>query len=263
MNIETGTDRPVRRVRGDHESVVRLVIGGSRGNIISCEVIETLLEELAAVREDPGVSLVTIEGAGRNFSFGASVEEHLPDEIGRTLPALHRLVLDIASSELPVAALVRGRCLGGAFELVAACHFVFAGQDARFALPEVKLGVFPPAGCALLPERIGPAFADRLVLTGEELDASALSGTGWITAILHDDDLFEHVLDWHRTHLAPLSRSSLRLATRAVRIGFLRRLRRDLPELEALYLEELVSTEDADEGIAAFLGKRDPVWKHR
>jgi cyclohexa-1,5-dienecarbonyl-CoA hydratase len=244
-------------------AVVRIEIDAPKGNILSREVIALLHEELRRAQADPAVGLVTLEGAGANFSYGASVAEHLPDEIEQTLPALHRLVLEIAASPAPVASLVRGRCLGGAFEVAAAGHFIFAAPDARFALPEIRLGVFPPAGCSLLPMRLGQTLCDRMVITGQELDAAALRPSGFITAIFPSDELFGHALEWHRRWIAPSSVASLRMATVASRHGFLRCLRQDLHALEEAYLQKLAPTEDAIEGIQAFLGKRDPVWRNR
>jgi len=263
ITLPRGAEARVVASRHADGAVVRLVVDAPKGNTLSREVIGRLQEELLAAQEDPDVSLVTIEGAGRNFSYGASVEEHLPEEIGRTLPALHRLILEIAASPVPVATLVRGRCLGGAMEVALAGHFVFAAQNARFALPEIRLGVFPPAGCSLLPARIGQSLCDRMVLTGEELDAATLRTSGFVTEIFHDDDLFAPVAEWHRRWLAPSSVASLRAATVASRHGFVRDLGRDLLALERSYLRELVPSEDASEGIRAFLEKRDPVWRNR
>ena len=263
MNLQALPAPKVDISRHADGSVVRLEIDVPKGNILDRDVIEILLDQVIRAEADPDVSLVTIEGTGKNFSFGASVEEHLPEEIHRTLPVLHRLVLEIASSRVPVAALVRGRCLGGAFEVALACHLVFAAPDARFALPEIRLGVFPPAGCSLLPARIGQSLADRMVMTGDEFDATALLPSGFVTELCSDDDLFPHVLDWHRRKLAPLSVASLRFATVASRHGFLHHLRRDLVALEQNYLRNLAPTEDAIEGIRAFIEKRDPVWRNR
>lgn len=263
VSAPRGTGRLVESTLCAEGAVVRLVIDAPKGNTLTRLVIGRLQEELLAAQADPAVSLVTIEGAGRNFSYGASVEEHLPAEIGRTLPELHRLVLEIAASPVPVAALVRGRCLGGALEVAAAGHFVFAAPDARFALPEIRLGVFPPAGCSLLPARIGQSLCDRMVLTGEELDAETLRPSGFVTAICHGDDLLAPALEWHRRWIAPSSVASLRAATVASRHGFVRELGRNLLALEHSYLHDLAPSEDAVEGIRAFLEKRDPVWRNR
>ena len=126
-----------------------------KGNIITAETIAALSSCLSAVEANPHLKLVTIEGVGQDFSFGASVPEHTPDQIGSVLPAMNRLIVELLEAPAVTAAVVRGRCLGGGFELALACDFIFAADDAVFGLPEIALGVFPPAGAALLPIKAG------------------------------------------------------------------------------------------------------------
>ena len=142
-----------------------------KGNIVTCEMIAALRAGLENMSQNPHLKLVTIEGAGPDFSFGASIPEHAPDEIERVLPEMHGLVVDLLELPALTAAIVRGRCLGGGFELALACDFIFAAEDAVFGLPEIKLGVFPPAASVLLPARIGLARAMPAILTGEPAPA--------------------------------------------------------------------------------------------
>src|SRR4029453_16522162 len=123
------------------------------------------------IGEHPHLKLVTFEGAGADFSFGASIPEHAPAEIGRVLPEAHALIYALLDLPVVTAALVRGRCLGGGFEIALACDFIFAEQSAVFGLPEIALGVFPPAASALLPARVGTARATGASVTGKSLTA--------------------------------------------------------------------------------------------
>ena len=229
-------------------------------NIITAETIAALTSGLAAVGENPHLKLITLEGVGQDFSFGASVPEHSPDQIGAVLPAMNRLVEDLLDAPAVTAALVRGRCLGGGFELALACDFIFAADDAVLGLPEIALGVFPPAGAALLPIKAGGAQALRTIITGESRSATEWHALGLIDLMAPGSALDTVVDSWFATHLAPRSAAALKYATAAARLALVAHVRRTLPELERLYLDRLMRTSDAVEGIASFLEKRPPRW---
>jgi cyclohexa-1,5-dienecarbonyl-CoA hydratase len=234
-----------------------------KGNIITADLVAAFRAGLEALTQNAHLKLITIEGAGADFSFGASVPEHTPDRIGRVLPEMHALVEDLLDAPAVTAAIVRGRCLGGGFELALACDFIFASDDATFGLPEIALGVFPPAGSALLPPRAGYARATRAILTGESRPAAEWRDAGLVELIAPAESLEADVERWFDRHLAPRSAAALRHAAAAARAGLLAHVRSLLPELERLYLQELMSTHDAAEGISAFLEKRRPGWADR
>jgi cyclohexa-1,5-dienecarbonyl-CoA hydratase len=230
------------------------------GNIITADMIEALRAALDGASREPHLKLITIEGEGTDFSFGASVHEHVPGEIDRVLPLMHRLVEDLLEAPAPTAAVVRGRCLGGGFELALACDFIFAAEDAVFGLPEIALGVFPPAGAALLPVRVGGARATRTILTGASSRASEWNAAGLLEFMASAATLETEVERWVARHIAPRSAAALRHAAAAARTGLLAHVRATLPELERLYLRDLMRTHDAVEGITAFIQKRPPAW---
>lgn len=234
-----------------------------KGNIITADMVSGLRSALESIAQSPHLKLVTIEGRGRDFSFGASIPEHAPDRIGVVLPEMHRLVVDLLEVPAATGAIVRGRCLGGGFEIALACDFIFAADDAVFGLPEVALGVFPPAACALLPLRVGAARAARAILTGEDSGTSAWKETGLITLGATVDRLDAEVDRWFDVHLRRKSAAAVRHAAAGARLGVLSQVRSTLPELERIYLQDLMRTADAAEGIAAFLEKRPPDWKDR
>jgi len=199
--------------------------------------------------------LVMLQGMGGQFSYGASVEEHRKDQAPAMVRALSRLVRQIAYFPVPVAALIEGRCLGGAFELALACHLVFATPDAQLGCPEIKLGVFPPVLAALGPSRLGGALSDHLLLTGQTISGAQAQACGFAAAI----SSFDEFLDWYRDGPAKLSAESLRIATQAIRTG--RPIDARLEELESLYLTRVLQSHDGNEGIAAFLAHRSPQWE--
>ncbi len=247
-------------------AVLRLVLDRPKGNVLTAEMMRQLRGELAAHASDPHVKLAVLRGAGGHFSFGASVEEHRREQAPAMLAAFHGLVRDVAAFPVPVAALVEGRCLGGAFELVLACQFVLAARNAVFACPEIKLGVFPPVLAVLGPGRLGAATAERLLLTGEDAGAEELARTGFITALLDPAaDAEAELLAWYRRTLEPLSAFAIRQAARAARAGAgtAELLADRLAAVEGRYLEQVLASHDGNEGIEAFLARRAPRWEDR
>jgi cyclohexa-1,5-dienecarbonyl-CoA hydratase len=234
-----------------------------KGNILTAAMVAALQAALESIERNPHLKLITIAGEGPDFSFGASVPEHAPGEIDRVLPAVHALIERLLDAPAVTAAVVRGRCLGGGFELALACDFIFAASGAVMGLPEIALGVFPPAAAALLPPRIGAARATRAIVTGEPRPAEDWRSMGLVEFVAPDDRLDAEVDRWYDRHLAARSAAALRHAAAAARSGIAAHVRQTLPELERLYLKELMGTADAAEGIAAFLEKRTPRWTDR
>ncbi|MBA2258936.1 MAG: enoyl-CoA hydratase/isomerase family protein [Acidobacteria bacterium] len=234
-----------------------------KGNIITADMVDALGMALQGISSNPALKLVTLEGAGADFSFGASIPEHTRERIAEVLPAMHRLIDELLDLPAVTAAVVRGRCFGGGFELALACDFIFAADDAVFGLPEIALGVFPPAASALLPLRIGASRAARAILTGEPMSAAEWHGAGLVTLLAPEGVLAEAVETWFATHLAPRSAAALRHAAAASRMELSARVRETLPALERLYLDDLMRTHDAAEGVAAFMERRPPTWTNR
>jgi cyclohexa-1,5-dienecarbonyl-CoA hydratase len=235
-----------------------------KGNILDSRMMEALAAALGEEERDPHLKLVVLRGAGGHFSFGASVEEHLPEKARAMLRAFHALVRQVAAYPVPLAALVEGQCLGGAFELVLGCHLVFAAQSAVFGCPEIKLGVFPPVLAAAGAVRLGAPAMERMLLTGVGLDADQAVRHGFAIA-LGAGDPADALRAWFREHLAPRSAWALRQAVAAMRDGseLLRALGDPLHRAERRYLEEVLAGHDGNEGIRAFLERRPPRWEDR
>ncbi len=244
-------------------AVLRIALARPKANILTGEMLGEIREALIAHRDRKPLRMVLLRGSGGAFSYGASVEEHKKEHVRVMLGTFHDTVRQIATYPVPVACAVEGRCLGGAFELVLAAHLVFATADAIFACPEIKLGVIPPVLAALGPLRLPRGIAERMLLTGCELDASTAAMAGLVTAVTpRDRDIEVAALDFYREHLRPLSAFSLRQATWAARIGVARELDTTLREVERRYLDHLVPSHDGNEGIEAFLSKRAPEWRN-
>ncbi len=255
---------PVRARLVEGDTRLDVVIDAPPGNVLTAGVMAALGRVLAVHESTAGLRCVTLRAAGKNFSFGASVEEHRPALAREMLAAFHGLIRRVGRYPVPVLAAVQGRCLGGAFELTLACHLVVCAAGAAFACPEVRLGVFPPALAALGPSRLGGALTERLIVTGAELTASQGMSAGFVTETAPEGAEFEAWTSaWVTKNLAPLSAFALRQAVKAARraSGFDRALDVALDQAEAQYLAEVVTSHDGNEGIEAFLAKRPPAWR--
>jgi cyclohexa-1,5-dienecarbonyl-CoA hydratase len=261
----TGSDCgvTVRKTRTEftHDGqVARIVLSAPKANILDRAMMNEIVAGLDTLRNRNELKAIVVEGEGPHFSFGASIEEHLPEEIAKTLTLLHVLLEALLSTPVPTIAAVRGQCLGGGLELALACDLIMAEEGAQFGLPEIKLGVFPPAGAALLPVRIGASRSAELIITGESCPAASALSAGLVHRIAPAGELNACLDAWLQTDFLPRSATALHFAARAARRTLVRALNTELPELERLYLDELMVHPDPVEGIRSFLEKRQPRW---
>jgi len=241
--------------------VCEITLATPPANIMTAGMMAEIEGQLELERQ-VGRKLIVFQGSGKHFSFGASVEEHQRDQVGEMLPAFHRLIGKILEHPVPTLAKVSGQCLGGGFELALASTFMIADESANFAVPEIKLGVFPPVAALLLPWMVGCGRANRLVLTGESVSAKALHQAGVVDTLAPEGQLDKAVKNFIEKHICPKSASSLSTAHRAARWTLVRHYKDHIGGLERLYLDDLMASHDASEGIEAFLEKRKPEWKH-
>ena len=242
-------------------AALRLRLNRPKANIVDAEMIAALDAALSTHENDKDLAAVLIEAEGPHFSFGASVEEHLPESCAEMLGSLHTLVKRMLNYPVPVLVAVRGQCLGGGLEVAMAGHMIYATTDANLGQPEMMLGVFAPAASCLMPERMGQPKAEDLLYSGRSISGAEASAAGLVDVL--SDDPEAAAIAYIEQHLKPKSASSLRLAVRAARAEFCRRMNARLDEVEALYLNELMSTRDAVEGLTAFLAKRQAKWENQ
>ncbi len=245
------------------ESVVRICLNDGKGNVLDSVMMEELYALFRGFEKKPALKLIIIEGAGKHFSFGASVEEHQKEFAESMIRHFHRLLLSLHTLYIPVVAKVSGQCLGGGMELALICHQIFADKTARLGQPEINLGVLPPPASILLPEKIGLSAAEDLLITGRSVTAEEAFSLGIVNRLFETkEDLEQGLLRWIEEYILPKSASSLRLACRAARMKLNHVLNNFIPQVEHLYLTRLMNSHDANEGIAAFLEKRKPEWKN-
>jgi len=243
------------------ETLLRLRLDRPKANILDSTMIASLAQAFAAYAEPGHVHAALMDAEGPHFSFGASVEEHLPARCAEMLSSLHELLKTMLEWPRPILFAVRGQCLGGGLELALAGSLIFASRDAQFGQPEIKLGVFAPAASCLLPSRIGQAAAEDLLFSGRSIDASEAKAIGLVHAIADDPE--SAALEYFDAHIAKRSAASLACAVEAARSGYVPEVERRISQVQRFYLDHLMQTRDANEGLTAFLAKRAPQWEDR
>jgi cyclohexa-1,5-dienecarbonyl-CoA hydratase len=244
-----------------NNSVAQIILNAPKGNVLDGAMMVELLTVLNDFKGNKNLKLITFEGEGDHFSYGASVEEHKREIAAAMLKNFHQIFYDLIDLSIPTLAKISGFCLGGGLELALMCNFLFADRSARLGQPEIVLGVFPPPASLLLPLKIGFARAEELLISGKNISAEEAKALGLVNEVYPDkNSLDKGINEFVERHIIPKSASSLRFAIRAARAAFNETLLSWLPQLEKMYLKELMETADANEGIHAFLEKRKPNW---
>ena len=252
---------PVRLTLERDGQLARLTLARPKANVLDAAMVGALRRHLASMQARGPLKLIVLDADGPHFSFGASVEEHLPDRVTGMLTGFHALFRELEGLGVPTAAVVRGQCLGGGFELATAAGRVFCDESARFAVPEIRLGVFPPVAAVTLPWRVRGPDAIQLILSGSTLNG--LEATRLGVADVCVEDPAAALLSWFDADLAPRSAVALRYAWRATRRPFAAALGAELDAAEKTYLNELMAASDPVEGLRAFLERRPPTWGHQ
>lgn len=252
MTIRTETGAGIATLTIDHPPL----------NVLTRAVLRELREAATRLRDDAGVRVVVLAATGKHFSAGADVGEHLPPTFRELIPEMVWTVEAIASLSVPVIAAVRGRCLGGGFELVQAADIVVAGEGASFGQPEIVLGVTAPIACALLPRRGAYGAAAEILFTGDAISARRAAEAGLVQRVVPDDGVEAEARSLAE-RCARHSAAALRLTKRTLRAAVGRTRPDALQAAAAIYVEEVMETRDALEGLRAFTEKRTPAWEHR
>jgi cyclohexa-1,5-dienecarbonyl-CoA hydratase len=243
-------------------AVARILLRRPPLNILDLEMIRELNRALGSIPPEPGLRALVLSAEGKAFSAGVSVEDHLPDRAEAMLAAFHETFRRLWALSCPLIAAVPGAALGGGCELACFADWVIASEAASFGLPEIKLGAFPPLAAVHFPHRIGRARTLQLMLSGETLNAREAERIGLVDRVVPPAQLsatVEEVVERLRDKSAPV----LRLAKRAVLLATGRDFEDGLSAVERVFLEKLMKTHDAEEGLRAFLEKRPPRWTHR
>ena len=244
------------------ESVARITLNQPPLNIIDIAMIGEMHSVLTRVHAARDLKVLVIDHQGKAFSAGVSINDHTPDKVGEMIEKFHGMFRLLHSLAVPSVALVDGIALGGGCELAVFCDIVIASDRATFGQPEIKVGVFPPVAAALFPRLIGRNRALELLLTGDIINAAEAKAIGLINRVIPAPNFREQAEEFIGK-LTSLSGAVLRLTKRAVDCGLVANVDEGIRAVEQIYLRELMKTEDAREGLNAFLEKRKPIWKNR
>jgi cyclohexa-1,5-dienecarbonyl-CoA hydratase len=240
--------------------VARIVLNNLPLNVIDIPMMEELAEALTEIEARIEISVVIIRGSQRAFSGGVDVAAHTPDKVEQMLAKFHGVIRTLVATKKVTIAAVHGHCLGGGAELAMVCDLAYTSELATWGFPEIKLGCYPPVAVAALAALIGQKHAADLILTGRTITGREAASIGLANAVVPEIDLDRTVQEAVH-HLSQLSPAALAITKKAAYAWDSIHFDKGLARAEKIYLDELIKTEDAVEGINAFLEKRPPVWK--
>lgn len=232
-------------------------------NVLDIPTMEEICVALERCQAATDAKLLVVTGAGNKaFSAGVEVADHTPDKVDRMIDVFHGIFRLLQEMPMPTLAAVNGAALGGGMELALGCDMIVAAAGSKFGQPEIKLGVFPPVAAVLLPRLIPPARAMEILLGGDTILADEALRISLLNRVFPKESFETDLAAFVEPYLA-LSRTALLSARRAIRVAADKPFAAALDAAETVYLEELMSTSDAQEGLAAFLEKRKPVWRNQ
>ena len=239
--------------------VAHIVLSHAPLNVIDIPMMDEIAQVLEEIETRSDVSVIVLSGEGKAFSAGVDVVAHTPDKVEAMLNKFHAVVRTLVASKKVTVAAVRGHCLGGGAELAMVCDIVYTVASAQWGFPEIKLGCYPPVACTALAALVGQKRAAELILTGRTISGTEAAATGLATRAVTDGELTATV-DRTVQDLLRLSPAALAVTKKAFYAWDAMHFDKGLARAEKIYLEELMKTADAHEGIRAFMEKREPKW---
>jgi cyclohexa-1,5-dienecarbonyl-CoA hydratase len=240
--------------------VARITLNNPPLNIIDIRMMEELAEVLNEIESLPEISVLIVGGSQKAFSAGVDIAAHTPDKVQQMLAKFHGIIRILIGSRKVSIAAVHGMCLGGGAELAMVCDLAYTSELATWGFPEIKLACYPPVAVTALAALVGQKHAADLVLTGRSITGREAASIGLANAVVPEVDL-EHAVQDTVHHLSQLSPAALAITKKAIYAWDSIHFDKGLARAEKTYFDELMKTEDAREGINAFLEKRPPVWK--
>lgn len=239
--------------------VARIVLRNPPLNVIDITMMDELARTLADINPRADISVIVLSGEGKAFSAGVDVAAHTPDKVEEMLAKFHGVIRALVSSKKITIAAVHGHCLGGGAELAMVCDMVYTADSAQWGFPEIKLGCYPPVACVALAELVGQKRAAELILTGRSIGGAETASMGLASRAVKEAELSQAVEECLQ-RLRKLSPAALVLTKKAIYAWDAMHFDKGLARAEKIYLDELMKTADAQEGIRAFMEKREPRW---
>ena len=231
-------------------------------NILSIEMMKEINHALQDFQKR-NLKVLIFNANGKAFSAGVDVSDHTKEKVGEMIQVFHAIFTNLRKITAPTVALVNGAALGGGCEVATFCDIVIASEKSKFGQPEIKVGVLPPVAAAVFPKLMGSKKALELIITGETISAPEAKDLGLVNFVLPVEHFDAEAETFITEKLASNSAAVLRLTKRAFIEGVTQNYAQSIKKIEDIYLNELMKTNDANEGLAAFLEKRQPVWKNK
>jgi cyclohexa-1,5-dienecarbonyl-CoA hydratase len=239
--------------------VAHIALANPQLNIIDIPMMEELALALAEIERQPEISAILFTGQGKAFSAGVDVDAHTPNKIEEMLQKFHSVIRALVATKKVTIAAVHGHCLGGGAELAMVCDVVYTTESAQWGFPEIKLGCYPPVACTALAALVGQKHAAELILTGRTISGTEAAEIGLATRAVADGQLESAVSECIQ-RMGRLSSTALAITKKASYAWDSMHFDKGLARAEKIYLEELMKTADPQEGIRAFMEKREPKW---
>jgi len=232
-------------------------------NILNISAMEEINDVLSSLVNNKEIKVLTISGSGdKAFSAGVDVAEHTADKAEKMLQVFHAIFRNLSKLDQVTVAALKGLTLGGGCEIALFCDLIIAADNLKIGQPEIKLSVFPPVALLIMPRLVGLKKASELLLTGKIIDAIEANQIGLINKVLPLAS-FDSELESFLQPFTELSLVGLKYSKKGIHLGLETNFLEGLERIEKIYLEELMTSEDAHEGLKAFMEKRKPVWKNK
>ncbi len=245
----------------DGAGVYRITLSREPLNILNIAMMEEICGVLEGLQERTDLKVVVFDAEGKAFSAGVDVSEHMGDMAEKMIDVFHRMFRLLNDAGVTSVAVVDGSALGGGCELATFCDIVIASDSSKFGQPEIQVGVLPPIACIVWPKIMGRKKALELLLGGAVFGADEACSLGLVNKVVPADAVREEA-DKLVGILSGLSAPVLKYTRRAANKDYEDQFGKQLKKVEKLYLEGLMKTADANEGLKAFLEKRKPEWKN-
>jgi cyclohexa-1,5-dienecarbonyl-CoA hydratase len=246
----------------EKDMIGRITFNRPPVNVLNIEMMKEINQALKDF-QNRSLKVLILDADGKAFSAGVDIADHTKEKVNEMIQVFHDIFTNLLKIEAPTVALVNGAALGGGCEVAMFCDIVIASEKSKFGQPEIKVGVLPPVAAAIFPKLMWSKKALELIVTGDVIKADEAKDLGLVNHILPVENFEEEAEKFITEKLASNSAVVMQLTKRAFIEGATQNYSNSIKKIEDIYLNELMKTDDANEGLAAFMEKRQPVWKNK